>query len=169
MLWKKRWQSSNLTSVAWSIRVWVANPSICQKLKFCAYLKEKGHLRQDEAKIESVAFVDIARLANMHLTLDKGIEIYENPMLTSTQFGNDVVCSAAVIHAVSIPPGTHVFVKSDDLQAISSAFYANHDGLLFYCMHSRAARKRGLARQYKKAQTTDRFDDEPADYLLYRS
>ena len=50
------------------------------------YFKEKGVFQDVEAKIEAVTPDDIARVAREHLSLDKGVEIYETPTLTSTQF-----------------------------------------------------------------------------------
>ena len=50
------------------------------------YFKEKGHFQDVEARIEAVTPEDIARVAEKYLSLDKGVEIYESPTLTSTQF-----------------------------------------------------------------------------------
>jgi len=50
------------------------------------YFKEKGYYEDIEARIEAVTPGDIARVARKYLALDKGIEIYEIPTLTSTQF-----------------------------------------------------------------------------------
>ena len=50
------------------------------------YFKEKGVFQDVEAKIEAVTPDDIARVAREYLSLDKGVEIYETPTLTSTQF-----------------------------------------------------------------------------------
>ena len=50
------------------------------------YFKEKGYFQDVESKIEAVTPEDIARVAEHHLSLDKGVIIYEIPTLTSTQF-----------------------------------------------------------------------------------
>ena len=50
------------------------------------YFKEKGYFEDIEAKIEAVTPGDISHVAGEYLALDKGIEIYETPTLTSTQF-----------------------------------------------------------------------------------
>ena len=50
------------------------------------YFKEKGVFQDVEAKIEAVGPDDIARVARKYLSLAKGVEIYETPTLTSTQF-----------------------------------------------------------------------------------
>ena len=50
------------------------------------YFKEKGYFEDIEAKIEAVTPEDISRVAGKYLALDKGVEIYETPTLTSTQF-----------------------------------------------------------------------------------
>ena len=51
-----------------------------------AYFEEKGYFEDIEAKIEAVTPEDIARVAREHLSLQKAIEIYEEPTLTYTQF-----------------------------------------------------------------------------------
>ncbi|MGD2054593.1 MAG: pitrilysin family protein, partial [Gammaproteobacteria bacterium] len=51
-----------------------------------AYFEKKGYFEDIEAKIEAVTPEDIARVAREHLSLDKAIEIYEEPTLTYTQF-----------------------------------------------------------------------------------
>jgi predicted Zn-dependent peptidase len=50
------------------------------------YFKEKGYFEDIEAKIEAVTPGDISRVAGKYLALEKGVEIYETPTLTSTQF-----------------------------------------------------------------------------------
>ena len=50
------------------------------------YFKEKGHFQDVEARIEAVTAEDIARVASKYLSLERGIEVYETPSLTSTQF-----------------------------------------------------------------------------------
>ena len=50
------------------------------------YFKEKGHFQDVEARIEAVTAEDIARVAKKHLSLGKGVDVYEIPTLTSTQF-----------------------------------------------------------------------------------
>jgi predicted Zn-dependent peptidase len=50
------------------------------------YFKEKGYFEDIEAKIEAVTPGDISRVAGKYLALDKGVEIYETPTMTSTQF-----------------------------------------------------------------------------------
>jgi predicted Zn-dependent peptidase len=64
------------------------------------YFKEKGYFEDVEAKIEAVSSDDIARVAKEYLSLDKGIEIYEMPTLTTTQFY--IMISALVLLILSL-------------------------------------------------------------------
>ena len=50
------------------------------------FFKEKGYFQDVESKIEAVTPEDIARVARKYLALDRGVEVYETPTLTSTQF-----------------------------------------------------------------------------------
>ena len=50
------------------------------------YFNEKGYFEDVEARVEAVDSDDIARVARTYLSLDKGVEIYEIPTLTATQF-----------------------------------------------------------------------------------
>ncbi len=50
------------------------------------YFKQKGYFQDVEAGIEVVTPEDVARVARKYLSPDKGVEIYETPTLTTTQF-----------------------------------------------------------------------------------
>ena len=50
------------------------------------YFKEKGRFQDVEARIEAVTGEDIARVARQYLSLERGVEVYEIPTVTSTQF-----------------------------------------------------------------------------------
>lgn len=72
------------------------------------YFKEKGHFQDVEARIEAVSVEDIARAARKYLALDKGVEVYEIPTLTSTQFY--VLMTAVIVLLLSFV--LYVYVKA---------------------------------------------------------